>query len=101
MNQQQHQQQYPHPQQYPHQPGLWESIRMIFASSAMMITKLSGTMERAANVLDVTISTGEVMAESTHRKVRYSTMGEEAETINNLVARYPELEELIAEESQK
>ena len=87
--------------QYEYTPGIWESIRGLFNSATRVSTKLASTIERGANVLDVTINSGEIMAQSTNRIVRYSTMGKEAETINNLVTRYPELAEVIAEESKK
>ena len=90
------------PQQiHEYTPGIWESIRGLFNSATRVSTKLASTIERGANVLDVTINSGEIMAQSTNRIVRYSTMGKEAETIRNLVSRYPELDSLIAEESKK
>jgi len=87
--------------QHEYTPGIWESIRGLFNSATRVSTKLASTVERGANVLDVTINSGEIMAQSTNRIVRYSTMGKEAETINNLVTRYPELADVIAEESKK
>ena len=75
-----------------HQPkkmGIFASITSIFNSTAGIVTQTARTLERGAHTIDVLIESGEILAESQNRKIRYTTMGEEQEAINYMKERYP------------
>lgn len=70
-------------------PGVWESIRQIFGSTARVAVQAANTVERSARTIDTLVSSAEIMAESQNRTVRYSTMGKEMRTMEELKTRYP------------